>query len=185
MTTPLEPTAEGIRVAPSRTVLSLVWVAAVVFFGALLAVAQSTEGPLDDSDPAFQRPGFLDVGNLPQPAPPIADISYLGHRTVVFFERNDRVAALCRALGSETFEDDVQLVIVVGAETATIDCAANVVATSDRELVDRFGIRRPRGGGPPVGYAIVDDDARIRYVTLDPAVASLLDEVRTVVGALS
>lgn len=160
------------------------WVAAVAALAALLAVAQSTEGPLDDSDPAFQRPGFLDVGDLPRPAPRIAGVSYDTRRTVVFFEQGDRIGPLCRALESETFDDDVQLVVVHPADRST-RCASGVAVVLSDGLADRFALRRPRGDGPPVGYAIVDSDGRIRYLTLDPEVASQLDEVRTVLGALS
>ena len=68
---------------------------AVVFFGGLLALAQAAEEPLDDPDPAFQRPGFLDVGDLPAPAPDLrVDMTVTGTPTVVLFERSDRPACV-------------------------------------------------------------------------------------------
>lgn len=179
-----------VRVGPSRRTLIGVWCTAALFFGVLLGVARATEGPLDDPDPAFQRPGFLDVGALPQPAPAMdVAATFAGHRTVVFFERADRVDDLCDAVTEFGFDQDVQFVIVIDDQTTAVDSAANrcrpdvpVVVAPD--LADGFGIRRPRGGGAPVGYAVVDEHGQIRYRTLDPAVTSLLGEVETILGAL-
>lgn len=46
-----------------------------------------------------------------------------------------------------------------------------------------YGLRRPVGGGPPVGYAVVDSHGQLRYRTPDPSVADELSEVRTIVDA--
>ena len=171
----------GWRLAPARRVLAVVWVVVVGFFGVLLAVAQSTEGPLDDPDPAFQRPGFLDVGGLPTGAPDINDVSYDGHRTVVFFT-GERGTETCGALSDESFGDDVQLVVVA---PSPVECSPTAVTVGDPTLAASFGLRTPRGGGAAVGYAIVDADGMIRYRTLDPEFLTLLGEVRTVLGAVS
>jgi hypothetical protein len=45
-------------------------------------------------------------------------------------------------------------------------------------------MRSPAAGGPPVGYAVVDAQSRIRYRTLDPTVTAELSEVRTILEAL-
>lgn len=157
---------------------------AVAFFGGLLALAQAAEEPLDDPDPAFQRPGFLDVGDLPEPAPELrSDIALTGMPTVVLFERADRVARLCRALDDHTFASDARAVVITPTEPTGDSCADQTVVV-DAALADEFGLRNPRAGGPPVGYAVVDRDGRIRYRTLDPAVATLLDEIDTIIGAL-
>ena len=172
------------RVAPPRRTQVGVWVLAVVFFGGLLALAQAAEEPLDDPDPAFQRPGFLDVGDLPAPAPDLrVDMTVTGTPTVVLFERSDRVARLCRALDDHTFASDARAVVVTPTEPTGDSCADQTVVV-DAALADEFGLRNPRAGGPPVGYAVVDRDGRIRYRTLDPAVATLLDEIDTIIGAL-
>jgi hypothetical protein len=177
------PTRPSVRVGPRRRTLILVWLGTVGFFGVLLGVSQAAEEPLDDPDPAFQRPGFLDVGDLPEPAPEIDGIDFEGQRTVVFFEQPERVEDLCQALATKPFAADVQSVIIV-ADAATATCAeASLVVSTD--LADRFGMREPRGGGAPVGYAAVDGAGMIRYRTLDPAVASLVDEVNTILAALS
>ncbi len=180
----------SVRVGPSRRTLIGLWCAATLFFGVLLGVARATEGPLDDPDPAFQRPGFLDVGALPQPAPAVdVAATFAGRRTVVFFERPERVDELCAAVTEFGFDQDVQIVVVVDDQTTAVDRSANrcrpdmsIIVAPD--LAGGFGIRRPRGGGAPVGYAVVDERGQIRYRTLDPAVTSLLGEVETIVGAL-
>lgn len=51
-------------------------------------------------------------------------------------------------------------------------------------LARGFGMRIPRDGGPPVGYALIDRAGLIRYRTLDAAMADQLREVATMVGAL-
>ena len=73
---------------PRRRVLVAVWLAAVLGFGSLLALARAAESGLDDPDPARQRSGFLDAGGLPQPAPSLAaGLPRPGRPTVVFFLR--------------------------------------------------------------------------------------------------
>ena len=161
------------------------WVVAVAFFGGLLAFAQAAEGPLDDRDPAFQRPGFLDIGDLPEPAPAVrSDLTLTGQATVVFFELPAQIDALCRVLRGHRFDSGVHIIIVTPSEAATQDCRGYAVVVVDPALADSFGLRQPRQGGPPVGYAVIDEEGRIRYRTLDPAVASLLGEVETILGAL-
>ncbi len=69
----------GVR-SSSRRPLVVVWLVVAVGFGALLAVARTSAGPLDDPDPAHQRPGLLDLGELPLPAPPVTeDVPRQGH----------------------------------------------------------------------------------------------------------
>ena len=76
--------------------LVVVWLAAAVGLGLLLGLARAAEGPLDDPDPAWQRPGFLDAGDLPAPAPRVAPgVPAPGRPTVVFFERAGRLPELC------------------------------------------------------------------------------------------
>ncbi len=62
--------------------------------------------------------------------------------------------------------------------------AAAVVPDPDGSMAAAYGMRSPAGGGPPVGYAVVDADQRIRYRTLDPTVAEELSEIRTILEAL-
>ena len=166
--------------------LAATWLGVAVVLGLLLAHARAMEGPLDDTDPARQRPGFLDAGALPAPAPPVLrDVPSPGRPAVVFFVRDDGMDELCRALGEGRLAGRAVLAVVVGgAPSGGCGAAAAVVADPEGERAEAYGMRLPRDGGPPVGYAVVDARGDIRYRTLDPAVAERLDEVTTMVAAL-
>ncbi|MFP5377286.1 MAG: hypothetical protein ACLGIO_10990 [Acidimicrobiia bacterium] len=163
------------------------WVGAAVGFGLLLAVARAGEGPLDDADQAWQRPGFLDAGRLPAPAPPVAaGTPAPGRPTVVFFVRpGDVRAELCHALAASALpRRAATAVVVAGPSPDGCPAAGAVVGDPDGGVARAYGMRRPRGGGAPVGYAVVDAGGAIRYRTLDPGVAGQLGEVGTIVEAL-
>lgn len=163
------------------------WVGAAVGLGLLLALARAAQGPLDDSDQAWQRPGFLDAGDLPSPAPTLApDVPAPGRPTVVFFVRGHGLDELCHALAARALPGGAAAAAVVAGSTSDQCAAAEpVVEDPHGAVADAYGLRRPRGGGPPVGYAVVDATGVIRYRTLDPEVADQLDEVGTIVAALS
>lgn len=166
-----------------RKKLLALWLGVAVLFGALLGLARATRTGLDDSDPAWQRPGFLDAGPLPQPAPRFsADLPRPGRPAVVFFVRPEGVAELCQSLAAHRLRESADLVIVV---SDTGRCPG-VTALEDPSgaLARVYGLRDPADGGTPVGYAIVDGQGGIRYRTLDPTMAEELDEVGTVLGAL-
>ena len=158
------------------------WVVAAVVFAVLLAVARAAESGLDDPDPAWQRPGILDAGALPVPAPPLTgELPRPGRRTVVFFLGPEGVARLCRALPGRGLAEGADLVIVVSGDGR---CAGTTTIEDPSARIARaYGLRRPRDGGAPVGYAVVDRVGRIRYRTLDPRVADGLGEVDTMVRA--
>ena len=167
--------------------LVVIWVAAAVGLGLLLTVARVMREPLDDPDPAWQRPGFLDAGDLPVPAAPVAPgLPAQARPTVVFFERTGRLPQLCRALAASSLSGKATATAVVVDSAGTHSCeeADAVVIDRDGALAAAYGMRRPRGGGRPVGYAVVDSTGAIRYRTLDPAVADELSEVRTILDAL-
>jgi hypothetical protein len=161
----------------------VIWLVVAVGFAALLAVARASAGPLDDPDPAHQRPGLLDLGELPLPAPPVTDgIPTQGREAVVFFVRPAGLQPLCEALADADLAGEPDLVVVVAGPGAP--CTAGAVVTDPRgRLADTYGLRPPAGGGAPVGYAVVDEAGRIRYRTLDPEVEDLLDEVDTILRA--
>jgi alkyl hydroperoxide reductase subunit AhpC len=58
-----------------------------------------------------------------------------------------------------------------------------VVGDPAGALAAQFGLDRTSDGGAPVGYAVVDGHGDIRYRTLDPSVASQLDEIDTILRA--
>lgn len=153
-------------------------------FGLLLGVAEWSREPLDDPDPARQRPGVLDLGDLPAPAPQVtAGIPAPGRRAVVFFARPAGLERLCRALGDAQLADDVDVVVVVSANGSGCPSGTPTPVDPASAYARRFGLQAPRDGGAPVGYAVVDSAGRIRYRTLDPQVAEGLGEVRTIVAA--
>jgi hypothetical protein len=160
------------------------WLLAAVVLGGLLVTAQLTRSPLDDPDPAYQRPGILDLGALPAPAPAVTgDIPRHGRPAVVFFDRPSLLPGLCQALAGTRLAANADLVIVTPPGGA--GCGAlPVVEDSDGGLAEAYGMRSPSDGGPPVGYAVVDGQGRIRYRTLDPTVAAELPEVATILAAL-
>lgn len=167
--------------------LAVIWLTSAVVLGVFLAIARAVEGPLDDPDPAWQRPGFLDAGELPAPAPNVApNVPATTRPAVVFFVRADGLEKLCRALGKNRLAEKAAIAVVV-ARTPSGGCEAAeaVVADLEGHLAEAYGMRRPRDGGPPVGYAVVDVTGNTRYRTLDPALADRLDEVGTMVSALS
>ncbi len=168
-----------------RRALVAVWLAVAIGGGVLLAGTRATRSGLDHPDPARQRPGFLDAGELPQPAPPLAGgLPRPGRATVVFFIRPGDVDRLCRALGGSSLARHAELVLAVsGSGPYQCDGVATIDDVS-MHLPGAYGLDRPRSGGEPLGYAIVDGAGRIRYRTLDPAVADNLAEVATIVRAL-
>lgn len=166
-----------------RKKLLAVWLGVAVLFGALLAVARATRTGLDDPDPAWQRPGFLDAGPLPQPAPRVTeDVPRPGRPAVVFFVRPEGVAELCHSLATRPLRESAEVVMVV---SGTGRCpGVTTLEEPSAALARAYGLRDPADGATPVGYAVVDGQGRIRYRTLDPTMAEELDEVDTLVGAL-
>ena len=168
-----------------RRALVAVWLTAAMGGGALLVGARAARSGLDDPDPARQRPGFLNAGELPQPAPPLnGALPQPGRASVVFFVRPRDVSPLCRALASSSLVRHASVVVAVsGSGPNRCDGVATIDDVSVR-LAAAYGLARPRSGEEPVGYAVIDGAGRIRYRTLDPAVADNLAEVATIVRAL-
>lgn len=158
----------------------LIWLVSAVTLGTLVAAARLLRTDGDDADPGRQRPGILDLAELPEPAPTVAGIDLsAGRPTVVFFVARRRLEELCAAL-----RDDENLArerVVIAAPSTVRLCARNatVVSTDVERAARAFGLPDPRGDVAPTGYAIVDSGGRIRYRTLDPVAPSLLDEAAT------
>lgn len=172
----------GGAAANSRRRLFAVWLVVAVVLGALLAIARATESSLDDPDPVWQRPGILDAGSLPVPAPPLTgELPRRGRRTVAFFVRPEGVARLCGAIAGRDLAERADLVIVVSGPG---QCAgAMTIEDPSARVASAYGLRPPRDGGAPMGYAVVDRRGQVRYRTLDPGVADRLGEVDTMVRA--
>ncbi len=167
------------------------WVlAAVVLAGAILT-EQAARGPLDDPQPARQRPGILTPAAISPPAVEVGDDSPTpGFRTVVFFLRDGQYPALVQALQRWDFlgqggrTSPVDLLSVSAREPEGEGVITPVGSDPTGSIARTFGMPVPRDGGPPVGYAIVDTEFRVRYATLDPEVFDHLDEVATMLEAV-
>ena len=158
------------------------WVTAAVSFAAMLVMSRANRDPGDDADPAWQRPGLLDLGALPVPAPPLNGVDPSGPLVVFFQPGSPR--SLCHQLTTSGLRDEATIVVVTDG-TPEVSCpAAAVAVVDDADLAARFRLREPAHRGYPTGYAVIDSDGQIRYTTLDPTVAEELDEVRTIVRAL-
>lgn len=162
-----------------------VWLLAAVSLGLPLFVADRDRRPLDDPNLVFQRPGFLDPHGPPFAAPRLAGgLPDHGHRAVVFFIRPAQSAELRLALSRQrVLLGAAHVVIVAGGGSVPRFPADSWIADSSGRIAGLFRMRRPRDGGPPVGYAIVDSSGLVRYATLDPGVAERLKEVQTMLAA--
>ncbi len=186
---PNKPIASGMSTdrasltVPPRRALATVWFVAAVASAVLLVVAGRLEGGRDDVDQAEQRVGFLDEGPLPIAAPPVASgLPASGGATVVLFLRPGDAAQECREVSrSVASSAAVVAVLSVSAPCAEV---AGVLVDPEGRTAAAYGMRVPADGGPPVGYAVVDGRAKVRYRTLDPHPAAHSGEIMTVLDAL-
>lgn len=162
------------------------WLLAAFGLGSALVVARFNRSRLADPNPALQRPGFLDAHGAPFSAPRVTDaIPTPGMRAVIFFTRPQFALSLEQRLATDfTLRSLAQVAVVVGGEPpANKDLAAPVIADPEGRLAAAYLMPRPRDGGFPVGYAIVDRAGRVRYRTLSPHVDERLGEVATMLRA--
>jgi hypothetical protein len=146
-----------------------VWLAAAAILGTAIVLERWSREPLDDPNPAYQRPGIVRPAQN-SPAAPVTglDVPNAGRPGVVFFVRERGAGELRRRLREWQWPQDVDITVLV----------------DDRSLSRRYGLRTPGDGGPPVGYAVVDAGGRVRYATLDPYPGRHLFEVGTILEAL-
>lgn len=171
---------------PSRRALVAIWLAACVGLGGMLLVSRALRTGGDDRDPSRQRPGILDLGALPEPAPQLQPgVPAEGTPTLVFFGGRGAAQRLCDAVGR--IESDLGDADVVVVAPEPLDCPDFVTVVDDvavERAASEYGLPDPRDRGEPAGYAVVDADGRIRYRTLDPSLVALLDEAVVVVRAV-
>lgn len=121
----------------------------------------------------------------PTPAPQVSPgWPVAGRPGVVFFVRPRFLVPLCQAIAATPSLGSRAELAVVSSQASATCTALLAVTDGDGSLAAGFGMRRPRDGGPPVGYAVVDRTGRVRYRTLDPGVVSGLREVEAIVKAL-
>ena len=83
--------------------------------------------------------------------------------------------------------DDISILVVVddASPRETQDHEnLEVIADPEGRVARELGLPRPKDGGSPIGYALVDRDARVRYATLDPSYTKHAAEIETIAGAL-
>ncbi|MGB9377780.1 MAG: hypothetical protein WCB04_09750 [Mycobacteriales bacterium] len=178
------PTAP-VRVTASVRAL-IIWMCTALAFGAVVLTIQLSASPLDDPVPGDQRAGYLDSVGDRRPAP-LVTISRPapGRATVVFFVRDTQRAGLLAALAEPAALPRRVDVLVVGGHPDLAEHRFVTVSDSDGALARGYAMPEPRDEGYPVGYAIVGPDGTIRYRTLDPKMAGRLDDVRTLLSAVS
>lgn len=172
---------------PARAPL-LFWFAGALVLAFVVVAVIRAPGALDDPNEGDQRPGFLvdvdearGVAGLELPGDPVGRVP-----VVVIFDRRisppQRLQSFLRDVPG-----DVAVVLVVSEpidEQPRLPAGVRLVAGSGGRIADALGMPQPRDGGAPVGYAVIDRDARVRYATLDPAYPEHAFEVEIIAGAL-
>ena len=157
----------------------IIWFAAtaVVLIAVIVAVITSP-GPRDDPNPADQRAGFLiDGPQLRLDLPGVA----LGERPVVLiFDRSEPDAGRLRAWLAQVPERASAVLVLAGPGSAEVP----VLADPAGDIAAAVGMPTPKGGGRPIGYAVVDSTGRVRYVTLDPTYLDNAFEIAVIAGAV-
>lgn len=158
---------------------------AVVLVVVVLGVVKGP-GPLDDPRQGAQRTGLLidaddarDVHALGLPGSPV------GRRAVVvIFDRQAPSAHELLAFAAAVPDSAAVVLVLAQGQTAAV---AGVRAMTDARgrVAAQLGMPRPRDGGPPIGYAVIDADGRVRYATLDPTYPQHGFEVQIVTGAVA
>ena len=145
-------------------------VAAVVLTGLVIGYGTNA-GPLDDPNQAFQRDGGLHNG--PLVSAEVGGTAFGGQTVVVLFGRQEPGGTAFRSWASTVTAHGTRLVIAIAGHPGALS------------LEQAVGMRSPRDGGRPVGYAIVDPQRKVRYATLDPAYEDHASEVTLLTVAIS
>ncbi len=85
--------------------------------------------------------------------------------------------------GVRRFEAVPFSIVYAGLKPDHQATSAPLIPDTAGQIANGYQMRRPRDGGPPVGYAIVDSSGSVRYRTLDPTVWKHLKEVQTIWNA--
>jgi hypothetical protein len=156
-TTPVPP---GGPRRPSTRAMAASWVAAAVVLGAGLLIEEATRNPLDAANPIRERIGMAGYSSMP--VPKVAG-TVEGERTAVLFVRAAQADSVC-TWASQRHLGKVTMVVVAPED---VDCkGVPLTVDADRKLADAFGMRKPKDGGYPVGFALLDSAGGLRYTTL-------------------
>ena len=164
------------------------WTATAIVLAVVVVVIVGDGGPLDDPKQGRQRPALL----APKTEAPVVDNVALPRTGIgrdaalVAFNRNlpdpDELSAFRRSL-----PDDISILVVVdnaSARETQEEVNVEVIADPEGDVARELEMPRPKDGGPPIGYALVDRDGRVRYATLDPTYTKHAAEITTIAGAL-
>lgn len=172
-----------------RSAVPVRWPALLAALGAAAVLVGAPRGPLDDPDPARQRPGVLLPASGARPALRIGDeFPAPGRRGLAVFVRPEQYAAFYDAVAGDVavqlaqLRPPAELIAVLPARPAGPVLTALAI-DPDGSRARAYGMPVPRDGGAPVGYAVVDSAGRVRYATLDPGVLDRLREALTMVRA--
>jgi len=155
---------------------------------ALIAPVIPAPGALDDPNEGDQRPGLLvdvdearGVAGLKLPGDPVGRVP-----VVVIFDRRISTPQRLQSFIGDV-PGDVAVVLVVSEpidEQPRLPAGVRLVAGSGRRIANALAMPQPRDGGAPVGYAVIDRDALVRYATLAPAYPEHAFEIEIIAGAL-
>ena len=159
----------------------LAWFAATALALTLLVVVLvKPPGPLDDPRIAYQRDGLLRNGpRLPEQ---LSGVRFGGEPTALLFLRGAAPRERLQQW-ADSLPDGTQVSVVASGPSPTTSMP--VIVDPQGRLATAVAMPTPVDGGPPVGYAVVDPDRRVRYATLDPRWYDNAFEVATIAGALT
>ena len=165
----------------------ITWMTVALLLGAVTVLERLARSGLDDPDPARQRPGLLLAAAGARGAAPVSEgVPAPGRPAVVLFLRWEQYEVATRVLEPGLLPADVDLGLVLPDRPPIFLVPAKAVAYDpDGDLGRAYGMPRPRDGGLPVGYALVDSQQRIRHQSLDPSVLRHFAEIRTLLSGLS
>lgn len=164
------------------------WAASAAVLTAIVLVVVPGPGPLDDPEQGDQRDGVL-VDREEARRVPGLDLAdgVVGRRpVVVVFDRDLPSAPRFARLRAAVPEGVATVVVVAQARPADRRrLGVPLLADPDGSVAAAVGMPEPGDGGPPVGYAVLDAEAFVRYATLDPTYLQHGFEVDIIAGALT
>ncbi len=172
---------------PLAPAAPLAWwaVTAVVLVAVVFGVVRAP-GPLDDPQQGDQRAGFLidvdearEVSGLDLPGAPVGR-----QPVVVIFDRGAPEPDELRAFVEDIPDSAAVVVALSQGQVKSAPPRVREAGDFRGRIAEAVGMPRPKDGGPPVGYAVIDRDARVRYATLDPTYPEHGFEVDIIAGAL-
>ena len=166
------------------------WAVTAAVLTAMVLIGVPSPGPLDDPSEGDQRAGFLIDRDEARRVPDLQlPGGAVGSRpVVVVFDRRVPSPRRFSDLRQAVPEGVAAVIVVPHARSprrAAHNLNAPIASDPDGSVAQIIGMPVPRDGGPPIGYAVLDDDAFVRYATLDPGYLEHGFEVEIIAGALT